>query len=142
MSSLRSLALVLLLAVVTPAAARSPEHLAAANRLMVAQDVDALMLDMTKTMSKGLPENVQPHFIAEMNGREFMSAYKSKMRDVMANTFTVEEMNALADFYSKPIAKAAMAKMGGMMSQIMPFIQGEMPAMMQRVEARVKAAKP
>ena len=46
---------------------------------------------------------------------------------------SVEEMTALSDFYSKPIAKSALLKMGSMMSDIMPFIQTEIPGIVARV---------
>jgi len=138
----RVFAFVLVAFAASVAHAQSPEQLAAADRMMAAQDVEAMMKDMTSNMSKQMPENVRAAFVAEMTDKAFMGRYKERMRTVMAQTFTVDEMNALADFYSKPIAKTAMAKMGGMMAQIMPFLQGEMPAMMKRIDEKMKQAAP
>jgi uncharacterized protein len=135
------LALAFCLAISVPAAAQkaaAPANtLAAADRLIAAQDVNAMMKDMATGMAKSLPEAARGPFIEEMTDQAFMARYTEQMRTVMAKNFSVEELDALADFYSKPLAKSAMAKMGTMMSELMPFLQGEMPAMVERLQKRV-----
>ena len=108
----RLIALSLMLAWAPCAMAQSPELLAAADRMMAAQDINAMMKDITSNMAKSLPENVREPFVAEMTDEAFLGRYKAEMRTVMAKTFSIEELNALADFYAKPIAKSAMTKMG------------------------------
>ena len=119
------------------ALAQSADGLAAADRLIAVQDLKATMTDMATGMSKSLPEKVRAPFVEEMTDDGFIGRYKVQMRTVMAKNFTVEELNALADFYSKPIARSAMSKMGNMMTELMPFIQGEMPELIKRVQAKV-----
>jgi uncharacterized protein len=135
--TMHTFAVALMLAVPSFAQAQSPELLAAADRMIQVQDMNAMMKDMASNMAKSLPENVRAAFVAEMTDETFLARYKGKMRTVMAKTFTVEEMNALSDFYAKPIAKTAMAKMGTMMGDMMPFLQGEMPELMKRIDKRV-----
>ena len=42
-------------------------------------------------------------------------------------------LNALSDFYSKPVAASAMKKMGATTADLMTFIQAEIPAMVTRI---------
>jgi uncharacterized protein len=136
---MRSLALVVIVALAGPAVAqKGNEALAAADRLIQVQDLNVMMADMASGVAKSLPESQRAAFVAEMTDAAFLARYKEKMRVVMAKNFTVEELNALADFYAKPIAKSAMSKMGVTMSEMMPYIQGEMPAMMQRIQQRLQ----
>ncbi len=121
-----------------PAAAPSPQVLAAADRLMTVQDVDGMMKDMASNIAGSLPEPQRAPFVAEMTDATFLVRYKDKMRGVMASTFSLEELDALSEFYAKPIAKSAMAKMGPMMAQVLPFIQSEMPGLMDRMQKRIQ----
>ena len=134
---IRMIAFTLLLVAPSLARAQSPELLAAADRMIAVQDINAMMKDMSSNIAKSMPADGRDAFVAEMTDEAFISRYKLQMRTVMAKTFTVEEMNALADFYAKPTAKSAMAKMGTMMADMMPFLQGEMPELMKRIEKRV-----
>ena len=137
----RILAVSLVLTLASGARAQSPEALSAVDKLMAAQDVDAMMKDISENLIQSIPGQMPPEaraaFATEFNDPVFLSRYKSHMRTVMAKSFTVEEIGALTEFYSKPIAKSAMKKMGGMMGEMSPFMQAEMPALVQRVQQRV-----
>ncbi len=130
----------LLLALALPpvgiADAQTDETLAAADRLLVVQDPKVMMTDMATKLAPQLPESVRQDFIDAMTNDEFMARFRSNTRVVMAKHFTVEELNALADFYSKPVAKSAMAKMGAYMADVMPFVQGEMRTIATRLRAK------
>ena len=118
------------------AAAQSTETLAAADRLIAVQDLDATMTDMAKKLAVTIPgasEAQQRAFITEMTAPAFLQRYKAYVRVAFAKNLAVDELNALSDFYSKPIAKSAMQKMGTTMAEIMPFIQAEIPAIIARV---------
>ena len=118
------------------AAAQTPDLLAAADRLIAVQDVDATMRDMATKIAATLPGFGGPQqrvFVTEMNSAQFLGRYKSFLRISMAQNMSIEEMNAMSDFYSKPIAKSAMHKMGSVMAGIMPFIQTEIPGIVARV---------
>jgi hypothetical protein len=126
----------LLLCLPNPVIAQTAEALAAADRLIVVQNLDAMMNDMADKVAKTLPgatEQQKRAFIAEMTSPAFLERYKTFTRIALAKHMTVEELNALSDFYSKPIAISAMKKMGATMAEIMPFIQAEIPNLVARV---------
>ncbi len=59
--------------------------------------------------------------------------------DAMANTFTVEEIEALTQFYSTPEGRSVMEKMSTYMAQLQPVMMKEVQRSMKRVmETRQK----
>lgn len=125
-----------LISVTNLATAQTAEALAAADRLIAVQDVDAMMQDMASKVAASLPgasDAQKRAFVAEMNAPAFMSRYKGNLRIAMARNMTVEELNAMTEFYSRPVAKSAITKMGTLMADVMPFIQSEIPGMVARV---------
>lgn len=118
------------------AVAQTAEGLAAADHLIVVQNFDATMKDMATNVATRLPNATEAQkqaFIAEMTAPGFLERYKAQMRVVLAKHLTVEEMNALSDFYSKPIAASAMKKMGVTTAEMSSFLQVELPAMVGRI---------
>jgi uncharacterized protein len=119
-----------------PAVAQTADALAAADRLIAVQKPTEVMKDMAANVAARIPgatDQQKQAFVAEMTNPGFMSRYQDEMRIVMAKHLTVEEMNALAEFYSKPVAQSAMKKMGATTAEMMTFLQGEIPAMVQRI---------
>ena len=118
------------------AVAQTPQSLAAADHLIAVQNPDALMKDMATNVAGRIPnfsEAQKQAFVAEMTNPAFMTRYKDQMRVTFAKHLTVEELNALAEFYSKPVAQSAMKKMGATTAELMTFVQGEIPAMIARI---------
>jgi hypothetical protein len=118
------------------AAAQTAETLAAADRLIAVQDLDAAMADMASKLAVTIPgasEAQKRAFVVEMTAPAFLQRYKERTRSAFAKNLTAGELNALSDFYSKPIAKSAMQKMGATTAELMPFIQAEIPAIIARV---------
>jgi len=118
------------------AMAQTAPGLAAADRLIAVQNLDEMMKDMAGNVATKLPgatEVQQKAFIAEMTDPAFLARYKAQVRVAFARHLTVEELNALSDFYSKPIATSAMKKMGATTAELMTFIQSEIPAMVARI---------
>jgi hypothetical protein len=56
-----------------------------------------------------------------------------QMHTSPAEHLTVEELDGLSDFYSKPVAVSAMKKMGAITAESMTLMQAEMPAMIARI---------
>ncbi|GAB1717294.1 MAG: hypothetical protein NTAFB05_23360 [Nitrobacter sp.] len=136
-ATLASVAFVVALDLSTPLRAQSAETLAAADRLIAAQDLPKMMNEIATSVAYQIPNATEAQkraFVMAMTSPDFMGRLRDETRNGMAKTFTADELNALADFYSKPIAKSAMAKMGPYMSRMMAFIQKEIPSMVQRVE--------
>jgi hypothetical protein len=128
--------LALALIVSDNAVAQTPEGLAAADHLITVQKPGEMMKDMAASVVARLPglsENQKQAFVAEMTDPGFMARYQAQMRTSLARHLTVEELNALADFYSKPVAASAMKKMGVITAESMTFMQAEMPAMIARI---------
>jgi uncharacterized protein len=118
------------------AIAQTPQTLAAADRLIAVQKPAELMKDMAVNLAEKLPgatETQKQAFIKEMTDPAFMARYQAQMRAAFSKHLTVEEMDALSDFYSKPIAISAMKKMGATSAELMTFIQSEIPAMVARI---------
>ncbi len=119
-----------------PAVAQTAEALAAADRLIAVQKPAEMMKDMAANVAARLPgasDQQKQAFISEMTDPGFMARYQDQMRIVMAKHLTAEEMDALAEFYSKPVAQSAMKKMGATTAEMMTFLQGEIPAMVGRI---------
>jgi hypothetical protein len=119
-----------------PAFAQTAEALAAADRLIAVQKPVEMMKDMATNVATRIPaasDQQRQAFIAEMTNTGFMTRYTEQMRFIMAKHLTVEEMNALAEFYSKPVAQSAMKKMGATTAEMMTFLQSEIPAMVARI---------
>jgi hypothetical protein len=131
-----AVALALLVLASGHAIAQTPESLAAADRLIAVQKPAELMKDTAVNVAARLPganETQKQAFIKEMTDPDFMARYQAQMRTAFAKHLTVEEMDALSDFYSKPIATSAMKKMGATTAELMTFIQSEIPAMVARI---------
>ena len=117
------------------AVAQTPETMAA-DRLIAVQKPAELMKETAANIAarlSGASETQKQAFIAEMTEPGFMARYQSEMRVAFAKHLTVEEMDALAEFYSKPVAQSAMRKMGATTAELMTFIQREIPTMVDRI---------
>ncbi len=97
-----------------------------------------MMKDMAGKISTQLPPAQQQAYIDALTDPGFLERLKGAARESMAKHLTVEELNALADFYSQPVAKSAMAKMGDYMADLMPFIQKEMMDIAQKMQQSKK----
>jgi len=129
-------AIVISLCLPVHAVAQTAQGLAAADRLIEVQNLEAMMKDMAANVAAKLPgatEAQKQAFIAGMTDPAFLARYKAQVRVAFAKHLTVEELNALSDFYSKPIAVSAMKKMGATTAELMTFIQAEIPPMVARV---------
>jgi hypothetical protein len=131
-----AVALALLLLASGRAIAQTPETLAAADRLIAVQKPAEVMKDTAASIAERLPgatEAQKQAFVKEMTDPDFIARYQAQMRVALSKHLTVEEMDALSDFYSKPIAISAMKKMGATTAELMGFIQSELPAMVNRI---------
>jgi uncharacterized protein len=131
-----AVALALLVLASGRAIAQTPQALAAADRLIAVQKPGELMKDTAIGVAERLPgatDAQKQAFIKEMTDPDFLARYQAQMRIAFSKHLTVEEMDALSDFYSKPIAISAMKKMGATSAELMTFIQSEIPAMVARI---------
>jgi hypothetical protein len=99
------------------------ERLAAADRLIAVQQPEQMLQDMAKSVASNLPEPMRDSYISAMTEEAFVEGLSERMRDAMARHFTVAELDALAEFYARPVAKSVMRKMGAYTADVMPWVQ-------------------
>jgi len=109
---------------ISPALAQdNAERLAAADRLIAVQQPEKMLQDMAKSVASNLPEPMRDSYISAMTEDSFVEGLSERMRDAMARHFTVAELDALAEFYARPVARSAMRKMGAYTADVMPWVQ-------------------
>jgi len=113
------------------------EREAAANRYLSVVPMAKLIEDMTNEMAKQLPIEKRAEFTSQMRDLVRVDALERIARDAMVQTFTVDELNALADFYGSKYGTSAMKKFGAYMQLVMPALVQEM----QRAAQQVKPSK-
>jgi hypothetical protein len=99
-----------------------------AARYMQAVLPEGAANDMAINIAQSLPENQRAAFLAGMQKNINMAGIKTAAQAGLVKVFSADELKALADFYSEPLAKASMAKMGAYMSEVMPAIEKEVEA--------------
>ncbi|MFZ0570507.1 MAG: DUF2059 domain-containing protein [Rhodomicrobium sp.] len=99
-----------------------------ANRYLQAVPPEAVVSDISKRMSASLPQDQQAAFLAAMHKDVNLGAINDASRAALVKVFTPDELKALADFYSQPVTKGAMEKMGTYMADVMPTVAKEVRA--------------
>lgn len=112
---------------------------AQAERYLKAAPPEDMMKDMAEKMSGMVPPAQRETFVAMMTKDLDVPALRASMKDAMVKTFTADELSALADFYSTPLGKSAMKKMGTYMQACMPILSAEMKKAMDKASAAMAA---
>lgn len=86
--------------------------------------------DMINSMLDEMKKNPQIALTADdveiIRSSYDVDELRSRLISGMAKHFTVGELNALNDFYSKPEGRSVMRKMPAYMNDFMPYIQEQM----------------
>lgn len=106
---------------------------AAAVRYSKAVPTAQMMEDVLAELGKQLPPADAEAFIGTMRKLISVDRIESIAIEAMTRTFTLEEINALADFYSSTHGASAMKKFGS-------YLQVTMPALMQEIQRAAAAA--
>lgn len=72
----------------------------------------------------------------DMLGAEYMGRMRVAMVDAFAETYSVEELRGIRDFYRSPAGAAFIKKTPEAMTKAMPAMQGAIEPMMARLKAR------
>jgi len=113
------------------------------ERYLQAMPPESLLEDIVSKMSARMPEAQRTQFLGLMTKQFDTAKLRTVMHDGMAKHFTADEVRALADFYGSSLGKSAMGKFGGYMADVMPAIQAEIVAAVERVQGEMaKAAAP
>ena len=105
-----------------------------ANRYLEAVPAEGAASGMLKSIAQSLPEKQQQAFLASMQKNLNAAGIKAAAQAGLVKTFTADELKALADFYSSPLAKTAMGKMESYMSGFMPEVEKEADAAAEKAE--------
>jgi len=142
--NIRSLAigstLLLLVGLIPPAQAQSNDAAknAALERYLRAVPMSKMMEDTYAQLAKQVPQDKRAQFISEMRSVVKVDRMEQIARGAMLRTFTAEELNALADFYSSKHGASAMSKFGVYMGEVMPPLMQEIQRAFQELQARNK----
>jgi hypothetical protein len=98
------------------------------GRYLKTMPPEEMMADMSNKLAATLPEAQRESFIRMMTKNLDMARVTGAMKEGMVKTFSADELHALADFYSSPVAKSALAKMGNYMAEVMPVLMTELRA--------------
>ena len=134
---LRVAAVAVALLLGSAARAQTADTLAAADRLLTIQDVPTMMREVANGMIGSMPgasPAQRQALAAELTKAEFIARMRERMRAAMARHFSVEELNALSEFYARPVARSAMAKMGPYTAEFSVFLQTELASIIQRLQ--------
>ena len=109
-------------------------RLSAAKRYAKITPMSKMIDDAVENIAKRLPEDERDKFLS--NIKAFCNIEKTEKLaiDTMAKHFTVNELNALADFYGSPVGKSIMGKFG-------PYMADIQMAMIQEVSLAVEKYK-
>jgi hypothetical protein len=138
MTPLRSIPLVLLLSsacIGIPAQAQDTmdTRQVAMQRYLRAVPMAKVMEDTYAEMAKQVPPEKRTEFIAAMRKVVRVDKIEEIAKRSMLNTFTTDELNALADFYSSKDGASAMKKLGVYMGDIMPPLMQEIERAVQEL---------
>jgi hypothetical protein len=124
----------------SPAHAQSSEAAkqAAIERYLRAVPMGKMMEDTYAQIAKQVPQDKQAQFIADMRKVVKVERVEQIAKGAMLRTFTLEELNALADFYSSEHGASAMAKFGVYMGEVMPPLMQEIQRAVQDLQAQSK----
>ena len=113
------------------------ERWAAARRYMSVVPTSKMVNDSISEIARQLPDGKRAAFVAQMQSVIRIDVLEQITLDAMVKVFTVEELNALADFYGSKAGRSAMDKFGVYMAEIMPGLQQELQrAMRQELQPR------
>ena len=101
------------------------ERIEAATRYEKIVSVEDLMKEMTDQMSRNPQLNLTQEDVKLIYSIYDMEEFRQKLIQGMAKHFTVKELDALTEFYSKPEGKSVMKKMPAYMNDFMPYIQSK-----------------
>jgi len=143
MTPLRSIPLALLLAsacIGIPAQAQDTmdTRQVAMQRYLRAVPMAKVMEDTYAEMAKQVPPEKRTEFIAAMRKVVRVDKIEEIAKRSMLKTFTTDELNALADFYSSKDGASAMKKLGVYMGDIMPQLMQEIQRAVQELQAGKK----
>lgn len=95
---------------------------AAAERYEAVAGIARMLQDTQKSLASRLPEDKRTPFIEELNARIDVEGLRQTALDAMLEHFTVDELNALADFYGSDVGQSILGKFGAYNARVTPKV--------------------
>ena len=106
-------------------------RMAAAERYAAVADIEKLLNDSILKIAQNFPANQREDAIAKMRREIDVQWARNLAINAMVQVFTVEELNAMADFYGSPVGRSIVQK-------TQPYIAAFMPALTQRLKGAAR----
>jgi hypothetical protein len=103
------------------------------------QMMNSLSSTMGCKAAQPVIESVSTEFAATFSASVDVEKLKVDAAAIYAETFEVDELRALVDFYRSPVGRKMMSRMPELMQQSMSLMQDSMKDMMPRIEKIVDA---
>lgn len=124
-----------------PVADNEENRLAAAKQHLEVVPPQELLSEMSEKVVKMLPEKSQKVFLEVMHGKPLQEATYRISLNALVKHFTVNEIKALTAFYGSPEGKAIRKKFPAYMADVMPQINQEVIAALQKAKQEEQGAQ-
>lgn len=114
---------------------------AAADRYLQAVPVAKMLEDTYAEIAKQVPPDRREKFLSQMRASVRVDHLTRISREAMVKTFSADELNALADFYTSTHGASAMKKFGVYMAAVMPPLMQEVDRAVRQVQQAPAATK-
>ena len=116
-------------------------RMVAAERYLKAQPMEPMMRETAEKMAAQMPPDARQMFKDAMMNELDIPKVEELTKKAMAKNFTLSEINAMADFYGSPEGTSVMKKFPQYMADLMPTVQQETMAAMQKAMTKVGEAQ-
>lgn len=110
------------------------ERRAAADRYEAVASVEDMLNDAVAKLAQNVPHGQRANFIAEMSRLIDIDELRESTIASMAKIFTVEELDALADFYGSEVGRSITEKFGFYIADIMPVLNAQIAAAVEQLQ--------
>jgi hypothetical protein len=113
---------------------------AAAKEYLAVAPPQELLTEMSQKVVKMLPEKSQKVFLEVMQSKSLQEATYSITLKALVKHFTVNELHAMSAYYGSPEGKSIRKKFGDYMADVMPEVNKEVIAALQKIKPEPEAA--
>ena len=89
-------------------------------------------------MAKQMPADKRDQFVIDMRAATNAEKMEKISRNALIETFTLDEINALANFFSSSHGASGLRRFGEYMNEIMPALLLEIQKSIEEIEAMSK----
>ena len=126
--------------VAAPAADNEENRQAAAKQYLAVAPPQELLTEMSHKVVKMLPEKSQKVFLEVMQSKSLQETTYDITLKALVKHFTVNELHAMTAYYGSPEGKSIRQKYGDYMSDVMPQVNKEVIAALQKIKPEPEAA--